>query len=145
MKRRRPTRRSSCTSTCTPLASTPSAAAGRWSMAGRTMPCTWFVCKHPGCPRGPAHLIKQVGSATGQLYKHLEVCMHAIEPSPMPSRFTKFYCLLECVERSCTVYLSGWARPTLFHTVYSSKHECPTLSLRVGRFPLYQVRRWSTV
>jgi len=43
----------------------------------------------------------------------------------------EFYCLLECLERSCTVYLS--------------KLECTTLLLRVGRFPLYQVRRWSTV
>ena len=47
---------------------------GNGKMAGMSSVCTYYACKFPGCKRGPAQPIKQVGSATGQLFTHLEVC-----------------------------------------------------------------------
>jgi hypothetical protein len=47
-------------------------------MAGKSKPCFYFACKIPGCKRGVAHPIKEVGKATGQLFIHLETCQPAL-------------------------------------------------------------------
>jgi len=48
--------------------------AGTGKMAGKVLPCTYFACKQPGCTRGVANPIKQVGTATGALFTHLDTC-----------------------------------------------------------------------
>ena len=47
---------------------------GKGKMAGRTAPYTSWACIKPGCWRGPQKPIKQVGTATGELFGHLEIC-----------------------------------------------------------------------
>ena len=47
---------------------------GTGRMAGETAPYTNWACNKPGCWRGPQKPIKQVGSATGELFSHLKVC-----------------------------------------------------------------------
>ena len=37
---------------------------GEGKTAGQVQPCTYYACKKPGCLRGPANPIKQVGSGT---------------------------------------------------------------------------------
>jgi hypothetical protein len=48
--------------------------AGTGKMAGKVLPCIYFACKQPGCTRGVANPIKQVGTATGALFTHLDTC-----------------------------------------------------------------------
>ena len=47
---------------------------GLGKLSGKQAPCTWYACLKEGCPRGPVKPIKQVGTATGQLFCHLEQC-----------------------------------------------------------------------
>jgi hypothetical protein len=47
---------------------------GNGRLAGTVDACTWYACRKPGCPRGPTRPIKQISTATGQLFNHLEWC-----------------------------------------------------------------------
>lgn len=47
---------------------------GSGRLSGKKVPCAWYACKKAGCKRGPLKPIKQVGSCTGQLFDHLEMC-----------------------------------------------------------------------
>ena len=51
---------------------------GDGKTAGQVQPCTYYACKKPGCLRGPANPMKQVGSGTGQLFSHLKSCQPAL-------------------------------------------------------------------
>ena len=51
---------------------------GEGKLAGKQYPCTWYACLKPGCRRGAAKPIKQVGTATGDLFGHLDVCQPAL-------------------------------------------------------------------
>ena len=51
---------------------------GSGKLAGKEFSCSWFACKKEGCSRGAANPIKQVGTATGQLFGHLEACQPAL-------------------------------------------------------------------
>ena len=51
---------------------------GRGKMAGQTIKCTFWACKKEGCPRGQQKPIKQIGSATGDLFSHLDSCQPAL-------------------------------------------------------------------
>ena len=51
---------------------------GQGKNKGKRKPCTWYVCKQPGCKRGRAHPIKQVGADTGGLFSHLESCQPSL-------------------------------------------------------------------
>ena len=47
---------------------------GSGKLAGKTAVSYLYGCRKPGCKRGLAAPIKQVGSATGQLFIHMETC-----------------------------------------------------------------------
>lgn len=47
---------------------------GNGRLSGTTVPCAWYACKKPGCARDARNPIKQVGTATGQLFTHLDSC-----------------------------------------------------------------------
>ena len=47
---------------------------GTGRLAGTTQTSFFFACNKPGCARGMQRPVKQVGTATGQLFKHLEEC-----------------------------------------------------------------------
>ena len=51
---------------------------GRGRMAGQTVNCTFWACKKEGCARGQQRPIKQIGSATGDLFSHLDSCQPAL-------------------------------------------------------------------
>ena len=42
--------------------------------AGKVIPCAWWACQSPGCPRGRAKPIKLQATDTGALYTHLDMC-----------------------------------------------------------------------
>ena len=46
---------------------------GAGKMAGKVLKAVWYCCKKEGCPASRTPF-KQVGSATGQLFTHLESC-----------------------------------------------------------------------
>ena len=43
-------------------------------MAGKQMKFELFSCKKEGCWRGPQKPIKQIGTGTGELFSHLDIC-----------------------------------------------------------------------
>ena len=47
---------------------------GTGTMSGTELPYTLFACKKAGCARNGSKPIKQVGSATGDLFSHLDSC-----------------------------------------------------------------------
>ena len=47
-------------------------------MAGQTLPFAMHACNKTGCARDARKPIKQVGTATGQLFGHLETCQPAL-------------------------------------------------------------------
>ena len=51
---------------------------GRGRMAGQQQKCSFWACKKEGCPRGLQKPIKQIGSATGDLFSHLDSCQPAL-------------------------------------------------------------------
>ena len=51
---------------------------GSGKMAGQTLKCTFWACNKEGCARGPQKPIKQIGSATGDLFSHLDSCQPAL-------------------------------------------------------------------
>ena len=51
---------------------------GTGKLSGTTAPFTNYACNKPCCLRGPQKPIKQVGSATGQLFTHMETCQPAL-------------------------------------------------------------------
>ena len=51
---------------------------GSGKMSGSTSPFHNYACNKEGCTRGRNKPIKQVGSATGQLFSHLEACQPAL-------------------------------------------------------------------
>ena len=51
---------------------------GTGKMAGQTVKAVWFACNKPGCARGVGKPIKQVGTATGEHFGHLDVCQPAL-------------------------------------------------------------------
>ena len=65
---------------------------GKW--AGQQYPCTWFACLKPGCKRGFAKPIKQVGTATGDLFSHLDVCQPAVAQQ-LRARSPHIICVFE--------------------------------------------------
>jgi len=51
---------------------------GTGKMAGQTLKCTFWACKKESCARGLQKPIKQIGSATGDLFSHLDSCQPAL-------------------------------------------------------------------
>jgi hypothetical protein len=51
---------------------------GNGKMAGQSLRCSHWACNKDGCARGMAKPIKQIGSATGDLFSHLDSCQPAL-------------------------------------------------------------------
>ena len=43
-----------------------------------TQTCTWYRCLQPACKRGKDDLIRETGKSTGQLYREMKKCNHAL-------------------------------------------------------------------